>query len=96
MPNAIFNAKPNVSHVYESKSRHAFVIPLCFCRGLALRVRLDVVSDLVNEIDNHVVFLNADPIKVFPHGEREVIFALSAGLTTTNHGGRVDTNPSRL
>lgn len=58
--------------------------------------RLDVVPELVYEVHDHVVLLDADAVEVFPHSERKVVFALSASLSAAHHRGGVDADTARL
>ena len=93
MPNAPFKAKnsiiQNIPYIYMSTL-------LSSCSSLPFRLRVGIAANLVNEINNHVVLLDADAIEVFSHSECEVVFTLSASLTAADHGRRVDTDPSRL
>jgi hypothetical protein len=62
-------------------------------RVLAARVwfrdTTGVVTNLVNKIDDHIVLLYAQSLKMCAHGERKLVFALSPGLPTSDHGRRV-------
>lgn len=56
------------------------------------RDAIRVVTDLVNKVDDHIVLLYAHSIEVFAHRERKLVFALSPGLPTSDHGRRVQAN----
>lgn len=48
-----------------------------------------MVADFVDEVDNDIVFLDAQPIEVLAHGQGELVFGLSLDLLLADHGGRV-------
>jgi hypothetical protein len=62
-------------------------------RILAARVwfrdTIGIVTNLVNKVDDHIVLLYTHSIKVFAHSERKLVFALSPGLSTSDHGRRM-------
>lgn len=54
------------------------------------------MTNLVNKVNDHVVFLDTHAVKVFSHGESELILALATSFPTADHGRRVYTNTARL
>lgn len=52
--------------------------------------------DLVDEVDNHVVLLDADSVKVLAHRPREVFLALAPRLKLARHGRGVDADAGRV
>lgn len=54
------------------------------------------MTDLVDEVHNHIILLNAQAVEVFPHRESKVVFALAAGLSPSEHCGRVEADAAGL
>lgn len=66
------------------------IYPLCPPRlGHAL------TPDLVEEVDDDVVFLDAESVEVLPHRVGELVFALSLEFLTPRHCRRMQTDTAR-
>lgn len=48
------------------------------------------MTNLIDEVDNHVVLLDTHSVEMFANRKSEVILALAACLSFADHCGRVD------
>lgn len=100
-PNAMRNAKtPSNVIIHSVSCTFPYTLNLYLVSLLRDRVALGnthgIVMNLVDEVDNHVVFLDPHAVEVFARREREVILALAAGLSFADHRGRVQADAVAL
>ena len=63
--------------------------------GSNSRLGNPLAADLVEKVDDDIIFLDAEPVEVFPHIVRQLVFALPPKILSSRHGRRVQSYAPR-